>query len=246
MPYETVIYEKKEGVAIITLNRPEKRNALSQQLSQELGQAVNEAIKDNEVRVVVVTGGPKAFCAGADLSEVAASRTGRAERTGPSARDLLLDMPKPSIAAISGPCVAGGLELAMACDIRIASETARIGDGHAKMGLLGPSTAILPRLVGVGMAKELIFTGDLVDGNEACRIGFVNHVYPEDKFLDEAIELAKRMAKNTPATLRLSKKAIDMGILMTEREAVHHSGLCTAELLASAEYKERVGAFLKR
>jgi len=245
--YTTIIYEKKDGVAIITLNRPEKRNAINRQLSRELIQAFDEAEKDVDVGAVILTGGPECFCAGADLSEVQASESGEPP-VEPGMMEKIRYLPKPTIAAISGHCVAGGLELAMACDIRIVSETARIGDGHIKMGLLGPAggVAILPRLVGASMGKELVFTGDLINGNEACSIGLANHVYPKDKFLNEALKLAKRIAENPPTALRLSKRAIDVGLQMNENEALRYSALCQKEVLASAEFKERIAKFLKK
>lgn len=247
MNYVTIIYEKQDGVAVITLNRPEKRNAVNMQLSRELMQAVGEAEKDGEVRVVILTGGPKCFCAGADLAAVQEAKSGEPP-VEPGMMDKIRDLPKPTMAVIGGPCVAGGLEMAMACDIRIASETARIGDGHIKMGLLGPAggTARLPRLIGAGMAKELIFTGDLVSGVEACRIGLVNHVYPEDEFLNQALELAKRIAKNPPTALRITKKAIDVGLQMNEYESLHFSVICGNEVTASAEYQEKIAQFLKK
>jgi enoyl-CoA hydratase len=245
--YTTVIYEKKDGVAVLTLNRPEKRNAVNLQLSREIIEAADDAEKDDGVGVLILTGGPKCFCAGADLAAVQESESGKPP-IEPGMMEKIRDFPKPTIAAIGGPCVAGGLEIAMACDIRIASETARIGDGHIKMGLLGPAggTARLPRLVGSGMGKELIFTGDLVNGAEACRIGLVNHVYPEDEFLNEALELAKRIAKNPPTALRISKKAIDIGLQMNEHESLRYSVICGNEVTASAEFRERVAQFLKK
>jgi enoyl-CoA hydratase/carnithine racemase len=245
--YTTIIYEKTDKVAIITLNRPEKKNVINRQLSRELIKAFDEAEKDVDVGAVILTGGSECFCAGADLSEVQTVESGEPP-VEPGMMEKIRYLPKPTIAAIGGHCVAGGLELAMACDIRIASETARIGDGHIKMGLIGPAggVAILPRLVGAGMGKELVFTGDFIDGNEACRIGLANHVYPKDKFLNEALELANRIVKNPPTALRLSKRAIDVGLQMNESEAVHYSVLCQEEVLASAEFKERVAKFLKK
>ncbi len=248
MKLETILYVKDGNVVTITLNRPEKRNAISRQLASELYQALDEAEKDDETRVIILTGGPKVFCAGADLAEQSArpGGLGKPDFPGPSAMDKLANMPKPTIAAIGGPCLAGGLELALSCDMRIASDTARIGDGHIKVGLLGPAggTAKLPRLVGVGMGKELIFTGDLVDGQEACRIGLVNHVYSEDKFLYEALELAKRIAKNPPSVLRISKMAVDTGLMMSESDSLRFGHYCLAEVLASKEFKERIEGFL--
>jgi enoyl-CoA hydratase len=244
--YTTLIYEKKDGVAIITLNRPEKRNAINWQMSHEIINAADDAGQDGGVGAVILTGGPKCFCAGADLAAVEESEGKPPLELG--MMEKIKDLPKPTIAAIGGPCIAGGLEVAMACDIRIASETARIGDGHIKMGLLGPAggTARLPRLVGVSMAKELIFTGDMVNGTEACRIGLVNHVYPEDDFLNEALELARRITKNPPTALRISKRAIDVGLQMNEHESLHYSAICADEVTASAEFQERVAQFLKK
>ena len=246
MDYTTLIYEKRDGVAIITLNRPEKRNAINLQMSREIINVADDAEQDGGVGAVVLTGGPKCFCAGADLADIQESEGKPPLELG--MMEKIRDLPKPTIAAIGGPCVAGGLEMAMACDIRIASETARIGDGHIKMGLLGPAggTARLPRLVGAGMGKELIFTGDLVNGTEACRIGLVNHVYPEDEFLNEALELAQRITKNPPTALRISKRAIDVGLQMNEHESLHYSVICGNEVTASAEFKERVAQFLKK
>ncbi len=247
MSYTTILYNKAEQVGTITLNRPEKKNAINLKLSRELMQALSDAEIDNEVAAVIITGGPDCFCAGADLGEVQASGSGDPP-VDPGMMNKLKDFSKPLIAAIGGACVAGGLEIAMACDIRIASEIAKIGDGHIKMGLLGPAGGVvtLPRLVGIGMGKELIFSGDLINGNEACRIGLVNHVYPKEKFLAEANELAKRIARNPPNALRISKKAIDIGMQMDEHEALHYSELCGREVQASAEFKDRVAKFLKK
>lgn len=247
MSYTTILYDKKEGVATITLNRPEKKNAINLKLSRELMQALSEAESDNEVSAVIITGGPDSFCAGADLGDVQASASGEPP-VDPGMMDKIKDFPKPLIAAIGGACVAGGLEIAMGCDIRVAAETAKIGDGHIKMGLLGPAggIAILPRLVGIGMGKELIFTGDLINGNEAYRIGLVNHVYPKDRFIIEACELGKRIARNPASALKISKRAIDVGMQMDEHEALHYSALCSNEVLTSAEFKDRIAKFLKK
>jgi len=167
MNYEAIIYEKRGALGIITLNRPQKKNAINTQMNQELIQAVDDVEKNNEVKVLIITGGPECFSAGADLSEVSASDTSRP--TGPNAMDNIIEMRKPTIAAISGWCVAGGLELALCCDLRVASETARIGDAHIRMGTIGGagSPTRLARLIGVSKAKEFILTGDSVDGNEA-------------------------------------------------------------------------------
>ncbi len=246
MDYTTIVFEKKDQVVTITLNRPEKKNAINRQMSRELINAFDKAEIDRDIKVVVLTGGLDCFCAGADLSEVQTSDSGEPP-VEPGMGEKIRYLPKPTIAAIGGYCVAGGLEIAMRCDIRIASEEAKIGDGHIKMGLLGlgGSVVVLPRLVGEGMAKELIFTGDLIDSKEAYRIGLVNHIYPKDKFIYEAFELAKRIAKNPPTALKLSKRAIDIGLQMDESEAMRYSVICSDEVRASSEFKERVAKFLK-
>jgi enoyl-CoA hydratase len=247
MDYQTILCEKKDHVATITLNRPEKKNAINLKLSRELMQALTEAEIDIEVGAVVITGGPDCFCAGADLGDVQASVSGEPP-VDPGMIGKLKDFPKPLIAAIGGACVAGGLEIAMACDFRLAAETAKIGDGHIKMGLLGPAGAVvtLPRLVGPGMSKELIFTGDLISGNDAYRIGLVNHVYPKDKLLFEAGELARRITRNPLNALKISKRAINLGMQMNEYEALHYSELCRNEVQASSEFKERIAKFMKK
>lgn len=191
---------------MITLNRAEKKNAISQQMNTELIQAIDEVEKDDEVKVIILTGGPECFSAGADLAEVSASETGLP--VGPNAMDKISMMTKPIIAAISGWCVAGGIELALCCNLRVASEIARIGDRHIRMGLIGGagSPTRLVRLIGVSKAMELILTGEVVDGKEAYRIGLVNQVFPQEKFMDGAMELAKKIANNSPLALKLSKR----------------------------------------
>jgi enoyl-CoA hydratase/carnithine racemase len=246
MSYEAIIYEKRGAVGIITFNRLQKKNAINTQMNQELIQAVDDVEKDNEVKVLVITGGPECFSAGADLSEVSASDTSRP--TGPNAMDNIIEMKKPTIAAISGWCVAGGLELALCCDLRVASETARIGDAHIRIGTIGGagSPTRLARLIGVSKAKELILTGDSVDGNEAYRLGLVNRVYPLDKFIEGALELADKIANHSPLVLELSKKAVDAAGYLDEYQSLHHTKVILDELLASPEFRERVEVFLSK
>jgi enoyl-CoA hydratase len=245
MNYTTIFYEKRDKMAIVTLNRPEKKNAINLQLSRELMQALTDAEKDDEVNALIITGGPDCFCAGADLSEVPSSGEPPID---PGLTAKLKDFPKPMIAAIGGACVAGGLEMAMACDIRVAAETAKIGDGHIKMGLLGPAGAVvtLPYLVGMGYAKQLIFTGDLINGNEAYRIGLVNYVYPKEKLISETVELVKRIVRNPPNALKITKRAINVCAQMDEHEALHYSAYCANEVLSSAEFKDRIASFVKK
>jgi enoyl-CoA hydratase len=244
MGYETIIFEKKGAIAIVTLNRPAKKNAINEQMSRELIQIIGEVEKDDEIKIMILTGGPECFSTGADLSDVSASESG--EPTGPNPLEKLADMKKPTLAAISGHCVAGGLELALCCDLRIASETARIGDRHIRMGLIGGagSPTRLTRLVGIGKAMELILTGDMVDGKEAYRLGFVNKVFPLEKFMEGSLELAGKIASNSPLALKLSKKAVQGAADMEEYQSMHYTHLLMTELLASAEFRERIAAFL--
>jgi enoyl-CoA hydratase/carnithine racemase len=245
MNYETLIYEKIDGVAVITLNRPEKKNALNVKLMTEIRLAAAEAENDDTVAVMLMTGGTKAFAAGADLSEITPDGMPPGGTLIWEVSAALISMTKPTIAAISGPCVAGGLALAISCDFRIASETARIGDGHAKVGVLG-DTVRLPRMIGASFAKELIFTGDLVSGIEAARIGLVNHVYPEDKFMEEAMNLARKMAKFGLTFLKINKKAMNWGMTMTPGDAQLWAAICNKELRDTGLFKKNQQAFFNK
>jgi enoyl-CoA hydratase/carnithine racemase len=245
MNYETIIFEKKGAVAIVTLNRPEKRNAISELMSTELFQVFGEIENDDQFRAMILTGGPACFSGGADLSEVA---SGPGKPTGPNPFQLMANMTKPTIAAIAGPCVAGGLELALICDLRVASEKARIGDAHIRMGLIGGGggPTRLARLIGVAKAMELVLTGYTVDGIEACRIGLVNQVFPQEKFLEGALELAEKIAANSALALQLSKKAVAGAAEMDEYQSLHYTDILIDQLLASAEFKERIAAFMAK
>ena len=245
MAYETIIYEKKEGVGKITMNRPAQRNSLSIQLIREVQAVINEIEKDEEAKVVVFTGNPECFCAGADLKEKPPP-TFLLEAN--NLINMIEDLGKPTIAAISGWCLAGGLELAMACDLRVASETARIGDWHIRIGVIGGAgaTTRLPRIVGVAKAKELIFTGEALDGKEACRIGLVNQVFPVEKYLDGAIELARKIAAFKPVTLRKAKESINMGLSMDVHQSLHFSDRCAAEVRAALGADAGRKAFAER
>jgi enoyl-CoA hydratase/carnithine racemase len=245
MNYETIIFEKKGAVAIITLNRPQKRNAINELMSKELFQVFGEVENDDQFRAMILTGGPECFSGGADLSEVAA---GPGKPTGPNPFQLMANMTKPTIAAIAGPCVAGGLELALICDLRVASEKARIGDAHIRMGLIGGGggPTRLARLIGVAKAMELVLTGDTVDGREAYRIGLVNQVFPQEKFLEAAMELADKIAANSALALKLSKKAVAGAADMEEYQSLHYTDVLIDQLLASAEFRERIAAFMAK
>lgn len=246
MNYETVIYEKKGAVAIVTLNRPAKKNALTEQMHRELIRICDEVEKSDVLKVLVLTGGTEIFCTGADLADVSQTEDGLP--TGPNAIERLNDMTKPTIAAISGWCIAGGIELALSCDLRVVAESARIGDRHIRIGFIGGagSPTRLVRVLGLSKAMELILTGDTIDGNEAYRIGFATKVVPVEKLLEGAMELAEKIAAYSSLALILSKKAVKAAADSSEYQSLHTTQLLLLELLSSAEYKERIAAFLAK
>jgi enoyl-CoA hydratase/carnithine racemase len=246
MNYETVIFEKKGAVAVVTLNRPAKKNALTEQMHRELIRICNEVEQSSELKVLVLSGGTEVFCTGADLADVSQTEDGLP--TGPNAIERLNDMTKPTIAAIAGWCVAGGIELALSCDFRVVAETARIGDRHIRIGFIGGagSPTRLVRVLGLSKAMELILTGDTVDGKEAYRIGFANKVVPVEKLMDGAMELAEKIAAYSSLALILSKKSVKAAADSTEYQSLHTTQLLLLELLSSAEYKERIASFLAK
>jgi len=243
MNYENVIFEKKGSIAVVTLNRPEKKNALNEQLHAEFVGIIEEIEKSEELKVMLVTGGHEVFSAGSDLSDVTDKLPG-----GPNAIERVAEMLKPTIAVINGWCVAGGLELALSCDFRIVSEKALIGDRHIRMGLIGGagSPTRLTRLIGLSKAKELVLTGNVVNGEEAYCIGFANRVFPEGKVMDGAMEFAEKLANSSVTALKLSKKSVNSAMDMSEYESIHQVKLLAEELLASAEFRERVDNFLSK
>jgi enoyl-CoA hydratase/carnithine racemase len=210
---ELVLYESTGAVARITLNRPEKLNALSAGLVDELEAALRRAVADEEVKVVVVTGAGRAFSAGYDLGEEVADQPANADEWRTIlARDLEVTMqlwrcPKPTIAAVRGWCVAGGCELAMACDLIVAAEDARFGEPEIRYGS-GPVTLLMPFLIGQKKTNELLLTGDVIDAQEAHRIGLVNRVVPLDQLDDAVAELTAKIAPTPAAVLRHTKLAL--------------------------------------
>jgi len=268
MAYENIKYEKEDGIAIITLNRPQALNAISHPLAKEFEDALSDIEKDDNVRVFIVTGGPRAdgrpcFSAGGDLREarpadtrkpedqtiatLEAMITGKSARQGPGATTVMEDLnrcSKLSIAAVDGICTAGGLELALGCDIIVVAETAQISDMHLKnLGTIGGAalSTKLARRIPVSMAIELCCTGDPIDGKEAHRIGLANHVYPADKLLDGAKALAKKIATMRLAGIRLTRttcKAVyDMDYNLTQR----FQDACFAALAIGHEMKPPIG-----
>jgi enoyl-CoA hydratase len=208
-----VLYERRGPAAWITLNRPEKLNALSVELVRELRAAIERATEDDEAKVVVVTGAGRAFSAGFDMSEEAEARIDGAEPWRRLLEDdvrvtlELWSLPKPSIAAVRGWCLAGGCELAMACDLIVAADDARFGEPEIRYGS-GPVTLLMPFLLGQKKTNELLFTGDAIDAREAERIGLVNRVVPGDELEDAVGELVRKIAPTPLPVLRLTKLAL--------------------------------------
>ena len=213
MSLVNVLIEKRGRIAIITVNRPDKLSALNIATRNDILSAFDQLEKDSDVRVVVITGaGEKAFIAGADISEFAGMTAvgQRAVMKGRRAFDAVEDFPKPVIAMINGFALGGGCELAMACDIRIASVKAKLGQPEIKLGIIpgGGGTQRLTRLVGEGRAMELCLTGDMITAEQAERMGLVNHVYPADELEAKTIELANKIAEMSPVALAMAKQSV--------------------------------------
>ena len=218
MANNTVLYEKRHNVAIITLNRPERLNAITRELLTGLIEQLETARRDPGVVAVILTGAGRAFCAGEDLKETSAGKTIEqwvAETDGlQEVQRVILALGKPLIAAVPGYALGGGCEFAMSCDIRIAAEEAKFGFPETEVGLTitTAGTKLLSQIVGLGKAKELVFTGDFVDAPEALGIGLVNKVVAAERLLDEALAMARKIGAKSPLALKLSRIAIDQGL----------------------------------
>jgi enoyl-CoA hydratase len=219
--YEFIEVSRKEGFAIVTLNRPDVLNAINNAMRREIVSALDELLEEDAVRSVIFTGKGRAFCSGVDLKEdkgikdrVPLDARRRFKLGGTEPFNSIAQYQKPTIAAINGFAVGGGCELALACDIRLAAEGAKLGQPEVKRGIIpgAGGTQRLPRIVGIPRAKELILTGELIEAKEAERIGLVNHVYQQEKLLEEAENIASKIAKNAPAAVMLAKSAIDRGM----------------------------------
>jgi enoyl-CoA hydratase len=250
MSEENLILTKHEGIATITLNRPQVRNALDPGMWDRIGAAVEEIAQDEEIHVLIVTGaGDEAFAAGADVQWLR-DRTMLAtlEAKVQSVLNALEGLWKPSIAAVNGYALGGGCELALACDIRIASERAKFGQPEVRLGILpaGGGTQRLPRLVGVAKAKELIFTGEIIDAAEAERIRLVNRVVPHAELMETAIALAKKIMQRGPLAVRLAKASIDAGIHFGPDAGYLTERLAQTVLFGTDDRIEGTSAFLEK
>ncbi len=261
MDYESAILQKEEGVATITLNRPEALNAWNHRLEEDSEAAIREVSEDREIRVLIITGAGRGFSSGYDVGLLAVIAEGRPILETAVGR-FILGLPSvasvafqirnldiPVIAAVNGPAYGAGFSIAIACDIRIASELARFSQAFIMRGLIPDtgSTYLLPRLVGIGRACELVFTGATIGAEEAERIGIVNRVVPHDELMNAAREMAARIAKMPPITVQRAKRALYQGAAETNlasqiEHEIYVQGLC----MQTEDFKEGVRSFLEK
>ena len=252
MAYENLLYERRDRIGTITVNRPERLNALNVRTIQELAAVLSEAAEDQGVRVLIVTGaGEKAFVAGADINELAQMTPVSGRETalrGQAVFHKLETMAKPSIAAINGFALGGGCELALACSIRLASRTAKLGPPEVRLGIIPGygGTQRLARLCGKGVAHELCLTGEMISAEEAQRIGLVNHVYEPAELLPAATAMAKKIAANGRFAVGLAMEAIARGADMPQEEGMAFEAALFGACCATAEMREGTRAFLEK
>jgi len=251
MEFKTIWFEKKDSLAWITLNRPEVRNAQNDTVRAEITQALEDCRDDDDVRIIIITGaGDKAFSAGADISEFP-KRAPADILKGKGVKrmtDLLREIPKPAIAMVNGLALGGGCELAMACDIIIASENAQFGQPEINVGVIpgAGGTQVLPRLVGEKKAKEMVFTGAFISAQEALSWGLINKVVPADKLKDAVLEMSKAMMRHSPIILKLCKLAINKSLDVPLTVGMDYERDLFAMCFGTEDQKEASKAFLEK
>ncbi|MCK4698667.1 MAG: enoyl-CoA hydratase/isomerase family protein [Dehalococcoidia bacterium] len=257
MDFETVILKKEGHIATITMNRPETMNALNIQMLQEMVAAIDEIARNDDVRVVVLTGAGRVFCSGADISEggKASGLSGTPVEMHHNVRNSyqkvalgLQRLDKPTIAMVNGAAVGAGCDFAFACDMRVGSEKARFRNGFVRVGLIpgGGGTWLYTRLMGLGRGLEFLFTGDFLEAEEAEHIGVLNKIVPAEDLERETMELAQKIANNPPLAVQMSKmmayKALDSDL----EAALEQAAACQALALSSEDHREGVNAFIER
>jgi 2-(1,2-epoxy-1,2-dihydrophenyl)acetyl-CoA isomerase len=262
MEFEQILYEKADGIATITLNRPERMNAFTPTMVREWASALEDARTDGEVGAVIVTGAGRAFCAGADLrgeSNVAETARSGSPRSAAELRNWLRDsvhhvprqaalLDKPYIAALNGAAVGAGMDMCSMCDIRIASEQARFAMTYVKVGLVPGDGGCyyLPRIVGLAKALELIWTGDFIDAQEALRIGYVSQVVPAAELLPTARELAGRIVQGPAVAIQLAKRLVYRGLTADVGEALEAASQAMAITQSTEDAREGPRAFVEK
>jgi len=256
MTYQCLLYEVKDGIATLTLNRPDRLNALGGTLREDLHDAIAKCSADPEVRVVVITGAGRGFCSGGDVKSMSERgqtglNTSVEERIAPLRDRVLLamrDCPKPIIAAVNGAAAGAGVNLALACDIRIASATAKFSQSFVKRGLTPDwgGSYFLPRAVGTAKAFELIFTGDTIDAAEAQKLGIVNTVVAPEELMGETYKLAKKIAAGAPIATQLAKRAIQHAEHADLRAALEFETFTQSICRDTEDHKEGVKAFMEK
>jgi enoyl-CoA hydratase len=252
MEFENLLFEVREGIGIITLNRPKALNALNTALLNEMGALLDDIAKNDEIKVVIITGGgEKAFAAGADISEMQSMNAmeGRAfSANGMKHISKLETIPQPTIAAVNGFALGGGCEVVMACDIRIASTKAKFGQPEVNLGVTPGfgGTQRLPRLVGPAIAKELLFTGDMISAERAYQIGLVNHVVEPEELMDKAMEMAKKIASKGQLAVKMCKQGVNEGMNMDLARGLQYETELFGLSFSTEDQKEGMAAFLEK
>ena len=252
MDYQNIIYSAENGIATITINRPKALNALNLATMTELKDVVAKIAVDPEVKVVIITGsGSKSFVAGADIVEMSTKNAVQGRTFGILAQDVFTrieNLPQPVIAAVNGYALGGGCELACACDFRYASENAKFGQPEVGLGITPGfgGTQRLPRVVGRGYGKELIFTAQMIDAQEAYRIGLVNKVVPQEQLMDEVKKTAKKIASNAKIAVQLAKAAVNRGINCDVITGIAYEAEVFGLCFATEDQKEGMAAFVEK
>ena len=250
--YENILYDKKANIAYITVNRPKVLNALNMATMEELRHAFAAAKEDPQVRVVIFTGaGEKAFIAGADVNELQKHNAVQGKEythRGQSVLDLIENLGKPVIACINGFALGGGCEIAMACTMRLASENAKLGQPEVKLGIIPGygGTQRLPRLVGKGIAMQLVLSGEMITAQEAYRIGLVNEVFPQAELIARAEAIAQKIVANAPLAVQYAMEAVNKGMEMSLPEALYLEATLFGVCCASEDKLEGTTAFLEK
>jgi len=248
---KTILYQKEAGVGLVTLNRPKAFNAIDDELIAELSAVIDAIGADDEVRAVIITGGAKVFAAGGDIPFMVKADTLQAEKFVEAVKnclDKIEGLPKPVIAAIGGPALGGGSELALACDIRIAAEGCQIGQPEINLGIIpgAGGTQRLSRLVGLGWAKHLVLTGMVIDAPTALKIGLVTMVVPRDQLMSEAEKIASAMAGKSPLAMKAAKQCLNVSLDTNLDSGLKYELKSWAALYATEDQKEGMQAFLEK